>query len=309
MFTVYVGSLKVQILENLLRCPAEGCYKNFRNNTLLKMHIKHYHRELRKMMGATPKVLDLAYARAAPAENDNVKLKQEHEPKMPKPKMYKQKRIDVEPIDVNDLQSNMLPLTATSPGQTENDSKTRLQDSPKLRKALIGNKPVKRPRVLLPVRRLEDAINQQVTPVIDVNKEHTEDNFDEESNFKEEFERKYCSSQSSEPFVQLDFESEISAHTVPKTGDDKKKKKANLETAQTAKLLTASEDDWVSDMETISSFPMSGSPDSKNFGDIINHTSIPESERQSENQYITTESMFIILPIYITLCALQKIER
>ncbi|GBP96514.1 PHD finger protein 20-like protein 1, partial [Eumeta japonica] len=94
---VYVGSLKVQIIDNLLRCPAEGCFKNFRNTTLLQMHIKHYHRDLRKSMGVTPKVLDLAYARTLPMETDKSKLKPEAEHKTPKPRMSKPKKPEHEP--------------------------------------------------------------------------------------------------------------------------------------------------------------------------------------------------------------------
>lgn len=43
-----VGSVKVQIIDNLFRCPAEACGKNFRKENHLQIHIKHYHEDLAK---------------------------------------------------------------------------------------------------------------------------------------------------------------------------------------------------------------------------------------------------------------------
>lgn len=43
---VYVGSLKVQVIDNLFRCPKENCNKNFRKENHLQIHVKHYHSEL-----------------------------------------------------------------------------------------------------------------------------------------------------------------------------------------------------------------------------------------------------------------------
>ncbi|XP_055676875.1 uncharacterized protein LOC129786087 [Lutzomyia longipalpis] len=60
---VLVDGLKVQIIENLLRCPKEGCYKNFRKENLLKIHIKHYHEEIARQLSAPPTMTDLAYQR------------------------------------------------------------------------------------------------------------------------------------------------------------------------------------------------------------------------------------------------------
>jgi PHD finger protein 20 len=45
---VYVGALKVKVVENLYCCPKEGCVKTFRKENHLQIHIKHYHEELSK---------------------------------------------------------------------------------------------------------------------------------------------------------------------------------------------------------------------------------------------------------------------
>ncbi|XP_011179347.1 uncharacterized protein LOC105210226 [Zeugodacus cucurbitae] len=59
----YIGGLKVQIINNLFRCPQEGCLKNFRKEDHLQIHIKHYHPDLNKLLGSCPKMLDLAEKR------------------------------------------------------------------------------------------------------------------------------------------------------------------------------------------------------------------------------------------------------
>lgn len=60
---IYVGALKVQIKDNLFRCPKAGCNKNFRKENHLQIHVKHYHDELSKQLGACPNMTDLAYFR------------------------------------------------------------------------------------------------------------------------------------------------------------------------------------------------------------------------------------------------------
>lgn len=70
-FTVFVGSLKVQIIDNLFRCPAPDCMKNFRKENLLQMHIKHYHPNLTQHFSSTPNVADLAYARTIRESSEN----------------------------------------------------------------------------------------------------------------------------------------------------------------------------------------------------------------------------------------------
>ncbi|XP_011210144.2 uncharacterized protein LOC105230848 [Bactrocera dorsalis] len=59
----YIGGLKVQIINNLFRCPQEGCLKNFRKEDHLQIHVKHYHPDLNKLLGSCPKMLDLAEKR------------------------------------------------------------------------------------------------------------------------------------------------------------------------------------------------------------------------------------------------------
>ena len=44
-------------------CPREGCSKYFSKETLLQMHVKHYHPEYGKIMGSPTNVCNLAYAR------------------------------------------------------------------------------------------------------------------------------------------------------------------------------------------------------------------------------------------------------
>lgn len=60
---IYVGALKVQIIDNLFRCPKEGCNKNFRKENHLQIHVKHYHEDLSKQLGACPNMTELAYFR------------------------------------------------------------------------------------------------------------------------------------------------------------------------------------------------------------------------------------------------------
>lgn len=60
---IYVGALKVQIVDNLFRCPKDGCNKNFRKENHLQIHVKHYHDELSKQLGACPNMTELAYFR------------------------------------------------------------------------------------------------------------------------------------------------------------------------------------------------------------------------------------------------------
>lgn len=59
----YVGALKVEFKDNLYYCPKEGCNKTFRKENHLQIHIKHYHGELSKQLGACPNMTELAYFR------------------------------------------------------------------------------------------------------------------------------------------------------------------------------------------------------------------------------------------------------
>lgn len=60
---IYVGALKVQLVDNLFQCPKEGCTKTFRKENHLQIHVKHYHQELSEQLGACPNMTDLAYFR------------------------------------------------------------------------------------------------------------------------------------------------------------------------------------------------------------------------------------------------------
>ncbi|KAM7364265.1 PHD finger protein MBD-R2 [Cochliomyia hominivorax] len=65
-----IGGLKVQIIDNLFRCPQEGCSKNFRKENHLQIHVKHYHRNLIKLLGSCPKMQELAEKRTHPVDNE-----------------------------------------------------------------------------------------------------------------------------------------------------------------------------------------------------------------------------------------------
>lgn len=60
---VYVGSLKVRLVDNLFHCPEAACNKNFRKESHLQIHVKHYHEELASLMGVCLNMSDLAYIR------------------------------------------------------------------------------------------------------------------------------------------------------------------------------------------------------------------------------------------------------
>lgn len=60
---VYVGALKVEIVDNLFRCPEPTCNKNFRKENHLQIHVKHYHEEMAKLLGVCPNMTDLACLR------------------------------------------------------------------------------------------------------------------------------------------------------------------------------------------------------------------------------------------------------
>lgn len=262
-FSVWVGSLKVQIIENLLRCPAEGCFKNFRNNTLLQMHIKHYHRELRKMLGRTPKVLDLAYARTMPTGPEPTKTR-EPDHKIIKVKISKPpKRVEEPKPEVKDPKPEL--SVELTPVMQEAEPSPRTQDSPKLRNALVTKK---RPRVLLPVRRPEP--EQELDDIEDVTSEVVS-----------EF-----------PMETLDFETAISTHTVTKPFDFKKREKKRVATLP--RMPLSEEDEWfgvTSDVDTRSSFPRSGTPDSKGPEQKpLPVSSESNEEQKNSNMYMLTES-------------------
>lgn len=63
---VYVGSLKVKVLDNLYLCP--DCDKTFRKENHLQIHIKHYHKETATLLGVCPNMQDLAYLRTADSD-------------------------------------------------------------------------------------------------------------------------------------------------------------------------------------------------------------------------------------------------
>lgn len=57
-------------IDGFWKCPLNGCGKNFRKDSLLKMHLKHYHPELKVTRGIA-NVVQMAQARTA-FENDTI---------------------------------------------------------------------------------------------------------------------------------------------------------------------------------------------------------------------------------------------
>lgn len=143
-------------------------------------------------------------------------------------------------------------------------------DSPKLRDALI-KKPVKRPKVLLPVRRPDPEIQDEHTQQIDI-----EDKADGEE---------------VQPDLEvLDFETAISTHTVTKPPVERSKLKRRG--FPLSKLPFSEDEEWLtvnSDMETRSSFPGSGTPDSKEYKPSLNAAS-ESTEEHKEPMYTYSES-------------------
>lgn len=72
---VSVGSLKVKFFDNLYHCPKDDCNKNFRKENHLQIHIKHYHKEMEKMLGVCPNMQDLAYLRTNVDDVDTINMK------------------------------------------------------------------------------------------------------------------------------------------------------------------------------------------------------------------------------------------
>ncbi|XP_041973618.1 PHD finger protein 20-like isoform X2 [Aricia agestis] len=253
---VFVGSLKVQVVDNLLRCPAEGCFKAFRNNTLIKMHIKHYHRDLRKMLGVTPKVLDLAYARSKSVSKEQQKKRQVPTPKIIKAKLPKLKRPEEPKLEVQ----GTLSLEPKDDSPKAPRLIPRSLDSPKLRQSLQGNKPVKRPKVLLPVRRPEP---EAVDTVVE---------FDDVKITLPDIPR------------QLDFEEAITTHTVTKPADLIKEKRTPK--------MEEDESFAASDFDTRSSCPGSATPDSKIMDKPAetDQSIFDNVENKDANMYMYTET-------------------
>ncbi|XP_072935616.1 uncharacterized protein [Epargyreus clarus] len=279
---VYVGSFKVQVIDNLLRCPAEGCFKNFRNNTLLQMHIKHYHRDMCKMLGATPKVLDLAYARTVPTETET---KPRHEPdnkiikvKLPKPV----KRLEEPKLEPRDIPIEPKTDISTVLPKYGPEKIPRSLDSPMMR-AMQQNRPIKRPRVLLPVRRPEP-VEPPPELVMEVTPEFAFDNSQDPS-----------TSNSVPSMEVLDFETAISTHTVTKPMEDMRKKRKVFATISKAPI-SDDEDmndiDMNSDVETRSSFPGSGTPDSKTteVKSVVQNLPVSSESNEDSTMYMYTET-------------------
>lgn len=232
-------------------------------------------------MGSTPKVLDLAYARTMPVAAETPRSKEDQ--KIIKVKVSRPPKRE-EPIqEIKDIHVELHVDTGLQTPVKEPDiTIPRTQDSPKLRQALI-NKPVKRPRVLLPVRRVEP---EQAIP----------DSMNEEIDIEDTMQI--------EPIIEiptldmpLDFESAISTHTVTKPVIEKRLRgeKRRKTFALAAKRPISEDEDWLtmnSDVETQSSFPRSGTPDSKIECKAVPISTEFNEENKDSNLYMTTESKY-----------------
>lgn len=236
------------------------------------------------MLGATPQVLDLAYARTRPSQTEMRRLKFEAENR--KTIRIKLPRL---PKRITDSKSNLVPKHATAdsqvelpttPVKTDTDNLPKTQDSPKLRNALT-NKPVKRPKVLLPVRRPE--LNETTEPEKDVN---IEDLVIQPVSLLPNLES-------------LDFETAISTHTVTKPiSDNRKKGEKKLKSfAKFSKKTMSEDEEWFSmnnsDVETRSSYPRSGTPDSKTMEQKL-VSSESNEEHKEVNAYMFSESEYYL---------------
>lgn len=235
------------------------------------------------MLGATPKVLDLAFARTRPnAAAEMSRLKLEAVQKTIKIKLPRLPKKFTDPIrlsetDVKELNQEPFAVSGSEiPVQSEIAKIPRSLDSPKIRAAL--SKSVKRPKVLLPVRRPD--VPDQVPEAM------LEEDIDDDG-------------EKLEPKVEvpdmeaLDFETAISTHTVTKPlfsqkrkGDKKKKTFASI-----SKKYGSEDEEWFglnnSDVETRSSYPRSGTPDSKADHKLVSSES--NEDQKDANMYTYTE--------------------
>lgn len=115
---VYVGSLKVRIIDNLFRCPKENCNKNFRKENHLQIHIKHYHDDIAKFLGDCPNMQELACKRTIG-----------HPPDEPLPKNYLPNSQYFAKLHQQDLQNRMHRKSISAPHAPSISTPTRHEAS------------------------------------------------------------------------------------------------------------------------------------------------------------------------------------
>lgn len=223
---------------------------------------------MREMLGATPKVLDLARERTKPTDIEVKKTEFESKiikVKLPKlPKRSEEPKSQTNPEVKEPIVQKVEPRPQTPPKLDV--PIPRSQDSPKLRQALI-TKPAKRPKVLLPVRKPEPEEKEEIPEEADVEKIDFDDSSNTAEKPFEEFRRK-C---------------------------DKKRKCFST----VSRKPISEEDEWFgvnSDLDTRSSFPGSGTPDSKNMDKAVPLPVSSESneEQKDGNMYMYTESKLVV---------------
>lgn len=131
---VMMGSIKVNIIDNLFHCPEEGCGKNFRKENHLQIHIKHYHKELSEGLGVCPNMQDLAYLRTVGTPSDEP-LPKNHLPNQQFfEKVYQhdlQNRHVRKSIGSDNLLSDSITEEKLSTSLLSNDFDVRPHDTPK----------------------------------------------------------------------------------------------------------------------------------------------------------------------------------
>ncbi|KAJ8664725.1 hypothetical protein QAD02_006387 [Eretmocerus hayati] len=105
-YATFIGNLRVEMEDSSFKCPKAGCNKNFRNEHLLQMHIKHYHPEYSKLLGSLPKVADLAYARTTGESIEDLL------PRKPRTNLHPSQ-------STNSISQPMTPATDTDPNLSE----------------------------------------------------------------------------------------------------------------------------------------------------------------------------------------------
>lgn len=120
----FIGDVRVEIVDGYFRCPKEGCFKNFRKENLLQMHMKHYHPEYSKFVGSTPNVADLAYARTIGESFTDVIL-----PKRPKSCSTPLQQPHTQTADLSANQSSLMLDSTRDNSSILSDSKNEISDN------------------------------------------------------------------------------------------------------------------------------------------------------------------------------------
>lgn len=111
-----IGSLKVQVKDNLFYCPKEGCNKTFRKENIFQIHVKHYHPDLMTQIGECPNMTELAYFRTkgTPSEENLTRALLTPTPIGDKSKSISPPQVKIEPKP-EDVSTPLLSTIAEAP--------------------------------------------------------------------------------------------------------------------------------------------------------------------------------------------------